>query len=78
MKNIKRLCLVGVFTIVFATSTFAGDIQTGKPSPPPPDQPSATTPRDIDTPRATQYPQGTGDSVADIAMNLLQTMLAVF
>ena len=78
MKNMKRLCLVGVFTLVLTTTSFAGDIQTGKAPPPPPDQPSATTPGQMDAPPAIQNRQGASDSIEDIALNLLQTMLSVF
>jgi hypothetical protein len=71
--------MAGVFTLVLTTATFAGDIHTGgiAPPPPPPDESSATTQGDIAT-GGLQSPQGTSDSVADIALNLLQTMLSVF
>jgi hypothetical protein len=78
MKKLQQLCLAGVLTFVLTTSTFAGDIHTGgMPQPPPPNQSSATTPGDIETP-GIQNPQTTSDSVADFALNLLQTMLSVF
>lgn len=72
MKSIERLCLVGVFTVVVTTTTFAGDIHTLKVTPPPPNASSAITPGDIET------PQATSDSAAEFALNLLQTMLSVF
>lgn len=78
MKKLQRLCVLSVFTLVLTTTTFAGDIQTpGSPQPPPPSASSAITPGDISTP-GIQSPQAMSDSVADIALNLLQTMLAVF
>lgn len=80
MKKLQQLCMAGVFTLVLATATFAGDIQTPgftQPPPPPPDELSATTPGDIHT-GGILSPQAMSDSVADIALNLLQTMLSVF
>lgn len=78
MKKLQQLCMAGVFTLAITTATFGGDIQTpGSPQPPPPNQSSATTPGDIDTP-GIQNPQAMSDSVADIALNLLQTMLSMF
>lgn len=78
MRKLQQLCMAGVFTLALTTATFAGDIQTGgAPQPPPPNQASAATPRDIDTP-GKQSPQPMSDSVADIALNLLQTMLSMF
>jgi hypothetical protein len=78
MKKTHRLCLVSVFILVLTTATFAGEIDTPKAPPPPPAASSAMTPGDMDMPPAIQNPQGTSDSVADIVLNLLQTMLSVF
>ena len=79
MKKLQQLCIAGVFTLMLTTATFAGDIATGgiAQPPPPPDQSSATTPGDISTP-GIQSPQAMSDSVSDIALSLLQTMLSVF
>ncbi len=78
MKKLQRLCVVGVFASVLTTTTFAGDIHTGIATPPPPNASSAITLGDIGTPGDIQTPQATTDSVEDIALNLLQTMLSVF
>jgi hypothetical protein len=78
MTKLQNVCMAGVFTLVLTTATFAGDIHTGgAPQPPPPTQSSATTPGEISTP-GIQSPQAMSDSVADIALNLLQTMLSMF
>ena len=79
MKKLQQLCIAGVFTLVLTTATFAGDIETGgSPQPPsPPNGSSAITPGDIHT-GGKQCPQAISDSVADIALNRLQTMLSVF
>ncbi len=80
MKKLQQLCMAGVFTLVLTTATFAGDISTpGITQPPPPGESSTIAPGDIATPgRGTQNPQAMSVSVADIALNLLQTMLSVF
>jgi len=78
MKRLQQLCTAFVFALVLTTATIAGDIHTGGIAPPPsPDESSATTQGNIAT-GGLQSPQGTSDSVADIALNLLQTMLSVF
>ena len=78
MKKLQQLCMAGVFTLVLTTATFAGDISTpGSPQPPPPSASSTLAPGDIETP-GIQNPQATSDSVADFALNLLQTMLSLF
>jgi hypothetical protein len=69
--------VAGVFTLVLTTATFAGDIQTGGSPQPPPTASSTLAPGDIETP-GIQNAQAMSDSVADIALNLLQIMLSVF
>ena len=78
MKTVKRLGVTSVLSIVLATATFAGEISTPKPVPPPPDASSAMTPGEISTGHGIQNPQATSESVTDIALELLQTMLSVF
>ncbi len=79
MKKLQQLCLAGVFTFVLTTTTFAGDIHTpGITQPPPPDEWTAITPGSIETGPGVQNPHAISDSVADIALNLLQTMLSLF
>ena len=71
MKRLQQLCMTGLFTLVLTTATFAGDIHTGGAQPLPPDQSSAPMPGDIEA-------GAMSDSVADIVLNLLQTMLSAF
>ena len=81
MKTLQQLCMAGVFTLVLTTATFAGDIATGgitQPPPPPPPASSTIMQGDIETGPSVQNSQATSDSVTDIALNLLQTMLALF
>lgn len=66
MKKLRQLCLAAMFTLALTTATLAGDIATpGRTQPSSPDE-------------SIQNPQATNDSVADIALDLLQTMLSVF
>lgn len=81
MKKLRQLCMAGVFTLLLTTATFAGDIHTGgltQQPPPPPVESSPITPGGTETGPGLQNPQGIGDSVVDITLNLLQTMLSVF
>ena len=79
MKKLRQLCVATVFILVLTTATFAGDIATPgitQPTPPPPDESSATS-GNIET-GGDREPASFSDSVADLALNLLQTMLSVF
>jgi hypothetical protein len=78
MKKTQRLCAVSLFILVLTTATFAGDIDTPKAPQPPPAGSLAKGPGDIHTGREMQNPQGTSESVAGVALSLLQTMLSVF
>jgi hypothetical protein len=80
MKKLRQLCVAAMFTLVLTTATFGGDIATGgftQPLPPPPASSSATS-GSIETTSGGENPQDISDSVADLALNLLQTMLSVF
>jgi hypothetical protein len=79
MKKLQRLCIAGVFLLVLTTTAFAGDIHTpGITHPPPPVESSATTLGHIQPDGAKESPQAMSDSVVDIALNLLQTVLSRF
>jgi hypothetical protein len=84
MKNLRRLSVALVFTLVLTIPAFAGEIDTGKTSPPP-SQPTqaATTEGEIDTGITGQTETGSGEvsatnSATEIALNLLQSVLALF
>jgi hypothetical protein len=83
MKNLRRLCGALVFTLALTIPAFAGDIQTGV-APPPPSQPqTATVNGDIQTTVTGQEETGSSeatatDSATEIALNLLQSVLALF
>jgi hypothetical protein len=83
MKNLHRLCGAVVFALAFTIPAFAGDIQTGVA--PPPSQPAqtATLNGDIQTGVTGQEETGSSeatatDSATEIALNLLQSLLALF
>lgn len=71
MKNIKQLCAAIVLTFAFSLPTLAGEIQMGfTPPPPPPATARAATTADEG--------QTDTDSLTEIALNLLQSVLALF
>ena len=80
MKNLQKLCLACVFTLLLTTATFAGEIPTGgktPPPPPPPESASATPSGEIAI-----DPNDNGGHeyyfLEDIVPDLLQIMLSVF
>ena len=84
MKNLGRLFCAVVFTLALTIPAFAGEIETGKTSPPP-SQPSqtATANGEIETGLTGQEETGSGeasatDSATAAVLNLLQTVLALF
>lgn len=79
MRKLQQLCGAAVFTLVLTTATLGGDISTGGKSEPPPPPPasSAIAPGEIQT-EDIQNPEAMSDSVADLVLNLLYTMLTVF
>jgi hypothetical protein len=80
MKKLKQLSLATVLTFMLATCAFGGIIGCpAVPPPPPPDSSSAMAPEIIDTPRAaTQSPGLASDSITEVALSLLQSVLSVF
>jgi hypothetical protein len=82
MKNLRRLSVACAFTLALAMPAFAGEIQTTFAPPPPP---AAATAGEIQTGVAGQI-ETTGsvseatviDSATQAALNLLQTVLALF
>jgi hypothetical protein len=84
MKSLRRLSVALVFTLALTIPAFAGEIETTKTSPPP-SQPSqtATVNGEIETTVTGQEETGSSeataaDPVAEIALNLLQSVLALF
>ena len=84
MKSLRQLCVALVFTLALTLPAFAGDIETTVTSPPPA-QPAqaATTAGEIQTTVIGQEETGSSeataaDSAAEIALNLLQSVLALF
>ena len=85
MKTLRQFCVAVVFTLALATPAFAGVMEIGSPTPPPPSQPAqtATTNGDIQTTVAGQEETGSSeataaDSATEIALNLLQSVLSLF
>jgi hypothetical protein len=82
MKKLKQLSLATALTFMLATGAFAGtiDCPAAPPPPPPPPDSSSTTSGIIDTPApgVTQGPGLASDSVTEVALSLLQSVLSVF
>jgi len=80
MKKLKQLSLATALTLMLVTGALAGTIDTpAVPPPPPPDSSSSiATPGDMDTPGVTQGPGLASDSVTEVALSLLQSVLSVF
>ena len=82
MKTLRQLCVASAFTLALAVSAYAGQIDTPKTQP---TATSVTTEGEIQTPLMGQT-ETTGsmseatatDSIAEIALNLLQSVLSLF
>jgi len=84
MSNLRRISIAFAFTLALTIPAFAGEIETGKTSPPP-SQPTQTTTvnGEIETGITGQDETGSGevsatDSATAAVLNLLQTVLALF
>jgi hypothetical protein len=88
MKNLRQLCAVVIFTLALAAPAAAGNISTGVVSPPPPatqgniSTGSPSTQGNIHT-GVTNQESAEGeatasDSVTEIALTLLQSVLSLF
>jgi hypothetical protein len=73
MKTLRQICVVVVFTLALTASAFAGEIEITKTSPPPP----PTVQGDIHTTVTGQAETGSSEAT-EIALNLLQSVLALF
>ena len=87
MKSLKRFSVSTVLTLVLAASAFAGETQAPPCAPPEPGEtqapPCATAqsvPDDSVTPGQTDTPPSTSDtvSIADVAVDVLQSVLMIF
>lgn len=86
MKTLRQLCIASVFVFSLAIPAFAGEISTGIA--PPPAQSSTTSGQaavngEISTGLTGQEETGSSeataaDSATEIALNLLQSVLALF
>jgi hypothetical protein len=85
MKNLKRLGISVTFMFVLAVAAFAGETNTPPCAPPDPGEtntpPCAVAQMDV-APGETSTPPvsntGTEFSVADVAIDLLQSVLSLF
>lgn len=83
MKALRRFCAASLLTLALTLPVSAGYISTGVTSPPPPPAP-ASAPGDSSTSVAgeistTKSEEATAnDSVTEIALNLIQSVLSLF
>ena len=83
MKTLRQLCVAVVFTLALALPAFAGEMEIGR-TPPPPSQPqTATVNGEMPIGLTGQEETSSGevsatDSATEIALNLLQSVLALF
>jgi hypothetical protein len=84
MKTLRQLCVAVVFTLALAVPAFAGEMQIGSPTPPP-SQPAQTATVNGEMQIGLTGQEETGsseatatDSATEIALNLLQSVLALF
>ena len=84
MKTLRQLCVAVVFTLALALPAFAGEMEIGAPAPPPTSQPQTATVNGVmDTGLTGQEETGSGevsatDSATEAALNLIQSVLALF
>jgi hypothetical protein len=84
MKTLRQLCVAAVFTLALALPAFAGEMSIGSPTPPP-SQPAQTATANGEMPIGLTGQEETGsgevsatDSATEAALNLLQSVLALF
>lgn len=75
MKVLRPFLAATVLTLALSLNTFAGQMETGFTSAPP-DQPNATG--QMETGIAPTSEGATPDSVAEVALNLIQSVLSLF
>lgn len=79
MKSLRQLCAAFMLTLALTVSTFAGQMSTTVVDPPPP-APEATTQGSMSTTVAGQIETNiiATDPTTEVALNLLQSLLALF
>ena len=83
MKTLRQLCVAVVFTLALALPAFAGEMSIGSPTPPPSQPQTATVNGEMPIGLTGQEETGSGevsatDSATEAALNLLQSVLALF
>jgi hypothetical protein len=81
MKTLRQLLVALVFTLALAIPALAGEMETGRTTPPP--TPTATTAGEMQTTVTGQEEANSSeatatDSATEFALNLLQSVLSLF
>ncbi len=75
MRRLQQLSMVAVLTLMLATGALAGIMET----PPAPEAPPAAATVTIETPPSDQQASAVpSESLAEVALNLLQSALSMF
>ena len=76
MRRLQQLSMAAVLTLTLATGALAGIMET----PPAPEAPPATATLTVETPPSDQQAASAvpSESVAEVALNLLQSALSMF
>jgi hypothetical protein len=76
MRRLQQLSMAAVLTLILATGALAGIMET----PPAPEAPPATATGTVETVPSDQQAASAGpsQSVAEVALNLLQSALSMF
>lgn len=78
MKHLKRFATVAVFVLTLTTASFAGQISTGITSPPPPPQNSIEQADANNVGGEVTTDAQASDSVVEVALSLVESLLALF
>ena len=80
MKKLQQLSAPIVLTLLLSVSTFAGDgiILIGKTDPPPPSPPTAVATSNEAEAECVTDMSAANDSVTEVALSMLQSVLALF
>ena len=78
MKNLNHFLSAAVLTLLLTGSALAGDIEIGKAPPPPPSSSVAAASGEIPNPGDVHVPGAPSDSVAEVALDLLLSVMSAF
>lgn len=78
MRNLRTLCASVVLAFALTAPAFAGNISTMVTAPPPPPAPQGNMHTGVTNQETAEDEATASDSVTEIALNLLQSVLSLF